>query len=111
MSSRSDADLLTDIREAIDRIQLYIGAGNYTDFLQDTKTQDAVIRNIEILGEAAKNVSDEVRTAYPKIPWRSMAGMRDRLIHDYFGVNLDIVWQVSTIELPKIAAILPDHPR
>jgi uncharacterized protein with HEPN domain len=109
MSSRSDPDLLTDIREAIDRIRLYIGDSSYTDFLGDTKTQDAVIRNIEILGEAAKNVSEEVRTTYPKIPWRSMAGMRDRLIHDYFGVNLDIVWQVSTIELPKIASILPNN--
>lgn len=68
-----------------------------------------MIRNIEILGEAAKNVSEEVRTTYPKIPWRSMAGMRDRLIHDYFGVNLDIVWQVCTIELPKIASLLPNN--
>ncbi|MFZ4629506.1 MAG: DUF86 domain-containing protein [Blastocatellia bacterium] len=110
MSNRSDADLLNDIREAIDRIQSYIGAGNYADFLGDIKTQDAVIRNIEILGEAAKLVSEEVRATYPSIPWRSMAGMRNRLVHDYFGVNLDIVWQVSVIELPKIALILADNP-
>ena len=74
--------------------------------MADTKTQDAVIRNLEILGEAAKNLSDPLRSQYPGIPWKSMAGVRDRLIHHYFGVNLDIVWQIATIELPQIASQL-----
>ena len=68
----------------------------------DMKTQDAVIRNLEIIGEATKNLSAELRAKYPDLPWKGMAGVRDRLIHDYFGVNLDIVWQIVTAELPEV---------
>jgi uncharacterized protein with HEPN domain len=83
---------------------------NYDEFLGDRKTQDAVIRNIEIMGEAVKNLSAAVRAAHGDVPWREMAGVRDRLIHDYFGVNLDIVWQIVSAELSsvgkQIAAII-----
>jgi uncharacterized protein with HEPN domain len=65
---------------------------DYESFVKDLKTQDAIIRNLEILGEATKQLSDEFRAAHAEIPWKSMAAARDRLIHHYFGVNLDIVW-------------------
>ena len=102
MSNRSDMDLVHDIQEAIQRIANYLGDMSYDDFCEDIKTQDAVIRNIEIVGEAAKCISDKLRVKVPHIPWKNMAGMRDRLIHHYFGVNLDIVWQVVAVELPNL---------
>lgn len=103
MSERTDADFLTDIQEAISRIKNYTTGITYANFLADTKTQDAVIRNLEIIGEATKNLSGDLRDLYREVPWKSMAGIRDRLIHDYFGVNLDIVWQVGAEELPGVA--------
>jgi uncharacterized protein with HEPN domain len=103
MSERAERDFLQDIQEAARRIAAYIGAMPYEAFLGDTKTQDAVIRNLEIIGEATKNLSGELRAQYPDIPWGSMAGVRDRLIHHYFGVNLDIVWHIITTELPDVA--------
>ncbi len=74
----------------------------YDHFLADTKTQDAVVRNLEVVGEATKSLSTELREKYPNVPWKGMAGVRDRLIHHYFGVNLDIVWDIVIVELPKL---------
>ena len=102
MSKRADRELLSDIHEAIQRISTYLVGVEYDSFAKDTKTQDAVIRNLEILGEATKNLSEEFRAAHIGVPWKSMAGARDRLIHHYFGVNLDIVWQIVSTELPKV---------
>jgi uncharacterized protein with HEPN domain len=104
MSKRTDSESLQDILEAIHRITTYIASMTYESFVNDTKTQDAVIRNIEILGEASKNLSEVIRAKYPNIPWKSMSQTRDRLIHHYFGVNLDIVWGVITLELPQLVS-------
>ncbi len=106
MSKRTDRDFLSDIQEAIRRIGKYTAGITYQAFLEDTKTQDAVIRNLEIIGEATKNLSQDLRERYPHVPWKGMAGVRDRLIHHYFGVNLDIVWQIVTDELPEVASQL-----
>ena len=75
---------------------------NYEDFLNDIKTQDAVVRNLEIIGEATKNISNDFKEKYPQIPWKKLAGVRDRLIHHYFGINYDIVWVIVKEELPEI---------
>lgn len=75
---------------------------SYEEFLTDLKTQDAVIRTLEIVGEATKRLSPAIRERYPAVPWRSMAGVRDKLIHDYFGVNFDIVWQIIRDELAVV---------
>jgi len=103
MSERADRDFLSDIQEAVRRIRAYTTAMTYEAFLADTRTQDAVIRNLEIIGEATKTLSAGLRVRYAGVPWKGMAGVRDRLIHHYFGVNLDIVWHIVTSELPQIA--------
>lgn len=107
MSKRTDRESLSDLREALQRISLYRAGMDYDSFVKDIKTQDAVIRNLEILGEATKNLSDELRSAHTEIPWKSLAATRDRLIHHYFGVNLDIVWHIVSVELPRVAEALP----
>lgn len=104
MSERADTDFLSDIEEAARRVKAYTVAITYEAFLADIKTQDAVIRNLEIIGEATKSLSAELRAKYVDVPWRGMAGVRDRLIHHYFGVNLDIVWQIASGELPEVAS-------
>jgi len=103
MSDRINKDFLSDIQEATRRVKVYTAGMTYEAFLADTKTQDAVIRNLEIIGEVTKNLSTELRTRYPDVPWKGMAGIRDRLIHHYFGVNLDIVWNIVIAELPDVA--------
>lgn len=106
MSSRGDRELLSDILEAIRRVDLYVAGMDTDQFMDDLKTQDAVIRALEIVGEATKRLSESLRERHLQIPWKGMAGLRDRLIHQYFGVNLDIVWQIATEELPPVGAHL-----
>jgi uncharacterized protein with HEPN domain len=85
--------------EAIEAILSYTRDGRDV-FLADRKTQDAVIRNIEIIGQAVKGISDGTRALEPDVPWRQIAGMRDKLIHEYFGVDLALVWDVVEHDLP-----------
>lgn len=103
MSSRTQKEFLEDILEASNRAMSYIEGMSYKEFLFDRKTQDAVIRTLEISGEATKHLSSELREQYTLIPWKNMAGVRDKLIHHYFGVNFDIIWQIVTEELPRIS--------
>lgn len=75
-----------------------------SQFLSDHKTQDAIIREFEIIGEAAKRISDEIRNKYPDIPWRKMAGLRDKSIHEYEGVNIMLYWELAKKEIPSLKA-------
>jgi uncharacterized protein with HEPN domain len=100
MSKRNDQELIQDIIECAHRIRSYIDRIGYEDFLLDHKTQDAVIRNIEIIGEAVKLLSDNTKKRHPHITWKEIAGTRDKLIHDYFGVNIDVVWSIAKEDLP-----------
>ena len=92
---------LKHIREAIAKIEKYTKDGR-KHFMEDTMIQDSVIRNLEIIGEATKNLPADLRKSYPKVPWRSITGMRNVLIHEYFGVDLDIVWKVVVQRLPVL---------
>jgi uncharacterized protein with HEPN domain len=106
MSKRGDAELVEDIA----RIERYTAGATYEAFLQDTLRQDAVVRNLGIIGEAVKRLSPEFRKRRPHIRWPDVAGMRDRLVHDYFGVNWTIVWDVVQTKLPELKAALRSKP-
>jgi len=104
---------LISIIESADRIQQYVRDGRRA-FLESSLIQDAVIRNFETIGEAAKQVSAQLRRTHPEVPWRDVAGFRDVLIHDYLRVDVDEVWNVVESDLPglkaKLAAILAELP-
>jgi uncharacterized protein with HEPN domain len=95
-----------DIINAINSIEAYTKGLTYEDFVCDKKTVDAVIRNLEIIGEATKQLPLTVRREYPKVPWKDMAGMRDKLIHGYFGVQLNVVWKTIKERLPQVQPLV-----
>lgn len=79
---------------------------DYETFSRDNKTVYAVIRAVEVIGEAAANVPDEIRSKYPSLPWRDIRGMRNKLVHQYFGINMEVVWQTIQEDLPMITGEL-----
>ncbi len=93
---------LEDIRLAIGKIQNYTSGLTREMFDQDDRTIDAVIRNLQIIGEAAKMVPESVRASYPTVAWKKIAGLRDILAHQYFEVDLDIIWDVLQTNLPEL---------
>ncbi|MEM3397026.1 MAG: DUF86 domain-containing protein [Thermoplasmata archaeon] len=102
MYKRNRELLVRDIIEAIEKIESYIKNYSYEEFLDDMKTKDAVVRNLEIIGESANLLPDEIRCKYPEIPWGKIIALRNRLIHGYFVVDYRIVWEIVTNELPKL---------
>jgi uncharacterized protein with HEPN domain len=100
--SRHNNLRILDILDAIDRIASYVEGMSYDDFLADRKTQDAVIRNVEIIGEAARSLPDDFKERHVDIPWDEIVGMRNVLVHQYFGILPDVVWDVIKHELPTL---------
>jgi len=98
---KSDRIYLLQIRDAINRVCLYIAPGRPA-FLWSHMIQDAVVRNLEIIGEAVNHLSDQLKDGHGEIPWKQIAGMRDKMIHEHFGVNLELVWRAAETELPGL---------
>jgi uncharacterized protein with HEPN domain len=99
MSRREAKLLLTDILEAISKIELYINGYTFDQFMDDSKTKDAVIRNFEIIGEAANRIPDDIKMKYPQVNWQRLRGFRNRIVHDYIGIDYEIVWNVIQLDL------------
>jgi uncharacterized protein with HEPN domain len=103
---RELTDYLHDILDAIEKIEQFTAGMTYEQFAGDDKTGFAVVRALEIIGEAAKQVPEGIRTRHPAIPWREMAGTRDKLIHAYFGVNAKVVWKTVQQDLPSVKPLI-----
>ena len=93
---------LRDILEAIDKIERYTKNISFEDFSDNELIQDGVIRNLEIIGEAVKNLPDDIKKDYPEVDWRKIAGLRDILIHAYFGVDLEVIWDIVRNKVPEL---------
>lgn len=100
MSKQSTLVYLRDIDQAIEKIQSYTRAMSFEAFREDARTIDAVVRNIEIIGEAASHVPKEIQARYPVVPWKLIAGARNKMVHEYFGIDLEIVWKTVQEDLP-----------
>jgi len=103
---RSYKLFIEDIAECIKKIEEFVGNMDFDEFVRDDKTASAVIRKLEIIGEASKNIPKRIREKYKELPWSDMARMRDKITHGYFGINYKIVWNVIKERLPEIKPVI-----
>jgi len=101
--SRDEIMYLQDIAQSCEKILRFTEGLTQSDLIRDEKTYDAIVRNLEIVGEAAKHIPDEIRKRLPDIEWRKAAGLRDMLAHAYFGIDDDILWDVVQNKVPQLA--------
>ena len=100
MSKRNNLLLLNDILEAINNIEEYLQGYSEDDFYRDRKTKDAVVRNLEVIGEASNQVTEEFKVRFNHIEWREAADLRNKIIHDYSGVDYVLLWEIIKLDIP-----------
>lgn len=106
MKKRDYMDYFHDILDSIIAVEEFVEGMSFEDFKKDRKSVFAVIRGIEVIGEATKNIPRAIRNKYPEIPWKDMAGMRDKLIHEYFGVDLDVLWKTVHQDASQLKVLI-----
>jgi len=115
MSDRSPTLYLSEMLASMEKIERYMAGVSYEDFVNLELLVDAVERNIEKIGEAAAAVPDEIRIRHPEVPWKTVVGLRNKVIHHYFAVDHEVIYQIATKNIPetkdKIAGILKEYPR
>jgi uncharacterized protein with HEPN domain len=105
---RDYRDYIQDICDSINDIENFIKGMDFKEFSRDKKTINAVIRSIEVMGEAAKKIPKSLKDKHSRIPWKKMAGIRDKLIHEYFGIDIEILWKVAREELSPLKSLIQD---
>lgn len=103
---RNTLDYLDDILDAVDKIEVFTQGMSYEEFSKDDKTVYAVTRALEVIGEATKRIPRRARESCPSLPWSEMAGMRDKLIHAYFGINKTIIWRTIRDDIPPLRSAM-----
>ena len=102
MSRRDPELLLEDVSLSIEKIERYINSFTMDSFKVDDKTVDAVVRNLEIIGEAVRQIPSAFKEEHSNVPWNQIAGLRNRIVHDYFGLDIEMIWHIVTFDLPEL---------
>jgi uncharacterized protein with HEPN domain len=102
MSRREWSLLVADMQEAIEKIASYVDAMTFTDFQSDTRTVDAVVHNLLVIGEAARCLPASIKENHPEIDWTAINGLRNRIAHEYFGLSLSVIWEIVQTDLPHL---------
>lgn len=99
-------DYLRDILTAVDQVEAFIGSMGFEEFVKDAKTVNAVVRSIEVIGEASKHIPVSLREKYVELPWKEVIGMRDKLIHGYFGMDYETIWKAAKEDVPSLRKVV-----